>query len=504
MAMTSKSFDQPTASAVSWERWALFVVLLIGLVARLIDLDSRGFWVDEAFTALLTTGKASFQGMIANIIEFDAHPPGYYALVWLWGHIVGTWAAPWGSAGTEWWLRFLSVILGLTNVVLVYRLAREHLGVWGALAVALILALHPLWLRNDREARMYSMLTTFALLSQVLLQLALRKRAYLQWFIYGLSLAGLLYTQYLAVFIVCGQFFYIALHYRKINRAILLVIPGLSLYAFWFPSFLSAFGRGAANAAIRPPASAAPFSLMGSINYMADLNPLIQEATWVVLVIFFGIFLYSFFRLIRVPEQRPFLNLLLSCLIVPIAAWLTSTLIVNTVDARYAGFLLPYFYMTIIYGIFHIKTYKVLTAIIVPSVFLMQFYGAAALISIHDIGDWRAFSIWLDERRKEDDLVITNNSIVTLTMKYYNPQAFGDTFSVDDSNRMKFIKGKNLKNYEKYRRVWLIGNFYWLGKSSLVPGAEGLLVDKWITETMKFGDSYIINNRMVAFELIKR
>ena len=69
--------------------WLLLVVALclaFGLRALLL-IDATALWSDE----LYSVGK-SFQpsfGRLLAMLREDTHPPAYYALLWLWGHLVG-------------------------------------------------------------------------------------------------------------------------------------------------------------------------------------------------------------------------------------------------------------------------------------------------------------------------------------------------------------------------------------------------------------------------------
>ena len=65
---------------------ALAVCLVFGLRALLL-IDATALWSDE----LYSVGKSfqpSFSRLMAMLRE-DTHPPEYYTLLWLWGHLVG-------------------------------------------------------------------------------------------------------------------------------------------------------------------------------------------------------------------------------------------------------------------------------------------------------------------------------------------------------------------------------------------------------------------------------
>ena len=79
----------------------LFLVMVLCLafaVRTLLLIDATALWSDE----LYSVGKSfqsSFTSMLAMLRE-DTHPPAYYALLWLWGHLVGQ--SPIGLRSLSW------------------------------------------------------------------------------------------------------------------------------------------------------------------------------------------------------------------------------------------------------------------------------------------------------------------------------------------------------------------------------------------------------------------
>ena len=81
----------------SWLVLVLALCLAFGLRALLL-IDATALWSDE----LYSVGKSfqsSFMSMLAMLRE-DTHPPAYYALLWLWGHVVGQ--SPVGLRSLSW------------------------------------------------------------------------------------------------------------------------------------------------------------------------------------------------------------------------------------------------------------------------------------------------------------------------------------------------------------------------------------------------------------------
>ena len=69
--------------------WLLLVAALcLAFGLRVLSLiDATALWSDE----LYSVGKSfqpSFISLLAMLRE-DTHPPAYYGLLWLWGHLIG-------------------------------------------------------------------------------------------------------------------------------------------------------------------------------------------------------------------------------------------------------------------------------------------------------------------------------------------------------------------------------------------------------------------------------
>jgi hypothetical protein len=147
---------------------SLSFILLIGLLLRL-PLLGESLWYDEAFTARIATLPLD---ALPAAVAADVHPPGYYSLVWLWAHLIGSSALA---------LRLPSLVFGLLSIYLVYRLVLAYGRPENeARLAALLLAMLPSAVYYADEARSYTLLLCLVL--GALLALA-RDR---QWVFFGL------------------------------------------------------------------------------------------------------------------------------------------------------------------------------------------------------------------------------------------------------------------------------------------------------------------------------
>lgn len=124
----------------------IWLILTIGLILRLISLN-QSLWLDEAINVLATKNFSLF-GIILEYSKYDFHPPGYFALLWIWTKAFG-----WSEIS----VRAPSVIFGVTTVLLTYLIGKNLVDRKTGLIAALLLAINPLHIYYSQEARMYAL-----------------------------------------------------------------------------------------------------------------------------------------------------------------------------------------------------------------------------------------------------------------------------------------------------------------------------------------------------------
>lgn len=164
---------------------------------RVLQLDFQPLWWDEGYSVFFAT--RDFGALLART-AVDIHPPLYYALLQMWIATLGKDAAV---------LRLLSVVIGVATIPLLYLVAKKLFNARVGVVAAFLLAIAPLHIYYSQELRMYGLVTLLALAS-VALQLELltnvrRSTLNAQTILYIIFTAALLYTQYLAGFIIAAQ-----------------------------------------------------------------------------------------------------------------------------------------------------------------------------------------------------------------------------------------------------------------------------------------------------------
>ncbi|MFN8451046.1 MAG: glycosyltransferase family 39 protein [Anaerolineae bacterium] len=141
----------------------LVLILLLATAVRLWGIQAQSIWFDEGWSAYAAAQPTPIDAWRADA----TNPPLYYVLINLAARGFGT---------SELALRYLSLLLGVLAIPLVYQLARrlagERAGVYAALLAA---ASAPLWWAAQ-EARMYTLLALLILICALAWQRILTSR----------------------------------------------------------------------------------------------------------------------------------------------------------------------------------------------------------------------------------------------------------------------------------------------------------------------------------------
>ncbi|TVR20622.1 MAG: hypothetical protein EA396_10170 [Anaerolineaceae bacterium] len=189
--------------------WVALAVLLLAAVLRLYNITEQSIWFDEAFAWNIIIQDDMFPR-----ISTDTHPPLYYI-------VLRGWAALAGDSPLA--LRYLSALVGLMSVALVYQIGRE-LAIgrrgWAGLAAlaALMMALSDAEIFLAQEARNYTLYTFFACLSMWLYLRYVRRGGVWYGLLWAAANSALVYTHYQGLFIPAIQGLHALLFLRDGRR----------------------------------------------------------------------------------------------------------------------------------------------------------------------------------------------------------------------------------------------------------------------------------------------
>ncbi len=188
---------------------------------------TRGFWGDEAWTALISSLPIS---EIVRVTGEDFHPPFYYLLVH--GFIQ--------LFGASEWIRLISVVFWLCIPLPVFGLIRKAAGRTVAWGGTLLVFFAPILFIYAFEARAYALLAFLSVLTSMFFwkSMATKRRWWLV--AYGMAAIIGMYTHYYMWFIIAAHGFSWLLLYRQRFWHYLLVFGSLLLAQLpWIPTLLS-------------------------------------------------------------------------------------------------------------------------------------------------------------------------------------------------------------------------------------------------------------------------
>ena len=204
---------------------------LLAFALRLYRLAGVEFWFDEGASWVIAHRPIDdIFTYVRNAVS--EHPPIYYLALHTWIQPVG---------GSEFALRFLSVVFGVLLVPLMYRLARREFGSSVGLGVGLAAAASPFLFVYSQEARMYTLVPLLSVLTIGACLSTVRHDRARDW----LALAGLLALgigthYYFALWIPAISLFLLArwnaVERRVIVRWTVLVFLLGAVVAFWMLS----------------------------------------------------------------------------------------------------------------------------------------------------------------------------------------------------------------------------------------------------------------------------
>jgi uncharacterized membrane protein len=213
----------------------LLLILCLGSFLRFYNLGGPSCFNDELET-LRIASYPSVNEMMNEVINTDVHPPAYQLLMYFVVHHIGK---------SEFWIRFPSVIFGILAILMIYILGKYIYSAKEGLISAAICSV--LWapLYFSQEARVYSMLFFFSMITtfywlKILNSFGENSKPKTYWIVlYILSAICIVYMQYLGLLLIILQgisSLIVLIKSRKsfLNMLMIFVIIAIS-YLPWLP-----------------------------------------------------------------------------------------------------------------------------------------------------------------------------------------------------------------------------------------------------------------------------
>ena len=264
------------AGMKSIEAAAIVLIILLGVSARVINIDRKAYWSDEAFTSLELSGHRPDEaktdiltGRLVGIPDLERYQfpdriggkslddtvrdlaniepqltPLYFIIARYWVNVFGPSVIA---------IRSLSVLFGLAIMPLAFWLVMELFGSKRAawIAVALI-AVSPFHVLFSQEARPYSIWTAMILLTCVAFLRAVRQGAVLAWAVYCVVAALSLYCYLLSILVIIGLVLYVmaAERFRATRSVVLCTASSLLASLSFLPWPYRGEGSGSGNTSL--------------------------------------------------------------------------------------------------------------------------------------------------------------------------------------------------------------------------------------------------------------
>ncbi|MCU0488870.1 MAG: glycosyltransferase family 39 protein [Anaerolineales bacterium] len=172
----------------------ILILLMISTAIRLVQLDS-GLWLDE-ITTLETYARQPFREIVSSFESENQH--FLYSLLAHASFLI--------FGESAWALRLPAVLFGVGSIVALYLFGNQVTRPVESLLAAALMAFsyHHVWF--SQNARGYTGMLFWTLLSSWLLLRALRSARLSEWSWFGLAAAFGVYTHLTMLFVVAGQF----------------------------------------------------------------------------------------------------------------------------------------------------------------------------------------------------------------------------------------------------------------------------------------------------------
>lgn len=396
----------------------ILILLLVALILRLINLN-QSLWLDEAIVTVAVS-KYSFWDFVTKYSMGDFHPPGYFAILWIWIKAFGA---------TEISVRLPSVIFGVITVYLTYLIAQKVISIKMPLISGLFMTLSPLHIFYSQEARMYSLAALSATLSTFLL-LKIEDKSKKMFIFYVFSVILVLYSDYVTYFILPVHFMWILYFKKKLMYKFLLAI--FLAFIFYLPwllllplqletgyktsNIVSGWANVVGSSGVKETLLLPVKMLIGRISFDNKLM-YISSVTLVGLIAILG-----FFK--SIYKTTPELRLIFFWLIIPpLIGWLVSLFLPIFSYFRFI-YILPAFYILLTYGFcsYSKRTSRIL--ILFFTIAEVTFLSTYLFNPKFHREDWRQAVSYVEENADKQIIVLHKNNVITYPYLYYqkNPQ----------------------------------------------------------------------------------
>lgn len=393
----------------------IYLILIAGFVLRAITLN-QSLWLDEAINVV----HARNLDLITFLTQYpigDFHPPGYFFILWIWGHLFGF---------SEISVRFPSLILGIGTIWFVYLLGKELFNKQTGIMAALLLAVAPLHVFYSQEARMYSFATFAVVASNYFFVRFLKNQRYSK---LGFILSGVLavYSDYLAYLIFPAQILYLLIIQKEKLKDYLKIFLGIFIaLIIWMPIFYQQLLNGLKTANLVPGWA----QVVGGVNFknlgLIFAKTVLGRVSFDSKILYSGVMistglLYGGIIVNALRKINDQVKLLLFLIVLPLILATVTSFFIPVLSYFRMLFILPVFYLLVAVGIENLpKKFKAPTAIILVLISLSSLYFYYTNPKFQR-EDWRGAVATIENlAQKDNGIIILKSNGNLASFEYYS------------------------------------------------------------------------------------
>lgn len=395
----------------------ILIILLAALLVRLISLN-QSLWWDEAIN-IVYSKQSSFWEFVTQYPMADFHPPGWFGLLWIWMHFLGV---------NEMTIRLLPVLIGVATVFVVNLIGKELSKKIGILA-ACLLSSAPLHIYYSQEVRPYAFAALAVSLSFLFFIRLLNNKPFAV-IGYAISIALVLYSDYVAYFVLPVQLIYVLVYRREIIKiffrsflfGVLFIIP----WAFLFPaqliqgqqtaSVLTGWKEVVGGAKFKELILLGVKTLIGKVSFE---NNVIYGAVVSIVSIPFLL------SLNLIKKHKVEKNIFLFWLVLPVLFGFVTSLILPIFAYFRFLYILPAFYLLVAFGLSSLDKKK-MYSLLLPILIVHTFFSFVYLLNPRfQREDWRGAVEFINVNQKGGSVFIFENNVIPSPVIYYSDSLNG-------------------------------------------------------------------------------
>jgi mannosyltransferase len=405
---SAESFIAPSPQGTSspFELILLTLITAVAAALRFHSLAAKSFWFDEGVSVAIA--RLDWYNFARILWRREANMSLYYLLLHFWLDF----------GGSEFFVRLLSVLFAIASIPVIYLLGRRLFGSRVGLIAAALLAVNAYHVQYSQDARSYSLMVFFCLLSSLHFLKCLSDPSRRNRIAYVVSSALAVYAQFFSLLLVIAQWLSLKMLDRgQAPRQIKNDCRWIGLLASPVLAFVATTGTGPLRWVQRPSlkdvwvfalhltGNGGPWLLIACVaSCLAALLPV-----WRTL------------RLMCVPWNPWRYRFLLCWLVFPIALILVLSLVKPLFVPRYFIFCLPALLLLVACGIARLRPVLVAPALLLV---LVLSFSRTIVYYKEDVDiqrdDWRAATRYLLDHAQSGDALLFHVPMGRMPYEFYH------------------------------------------------------------------------------------